>query len=206
MARCSEHSNCGSNPYDIAFDGTNIWVTNSFHGGTLGTVSKLRASDGEQLLTFEELSPSGIAFDGKYIWVANSNHATLTKRLPSDGSIVGRFHVGRGPFALAFDGTNMWVTLSYDKVAKVRASDGKVLGTFRVGRGPHALAFDGENIWVVNDSNTVTKLRASDGKVLGTFDVEDTRTLHSQAWHLTEPMSGCRMDRRVIWSRSSRHA
>jgi len=38
----------GQQPYGVAFDGANIWVTNNADG----TVSKLRASDGAALGTF----------------------------------------------------------------------------------------------------------------------------------------------------------
>jgi DNA-binding beta-propeller fold protein YncE len=60
---------------------------------------------------------------------------------------------------VAFDGANIWVSLSSNAVAKLSASDGHVLGTFPVGSGPVGVAFDGANIWVANQSsNTVSKL------------------------------------------------
>jgi len=50
----------------VAFDGVNIWVTNS----SSNTVSKLRGSDGVTLGTFSVGSnPLGVAFDGANIWV-----------------------------------------------------------------------------------------------------------------------------------------
>jgi DNA-binding beta-propeller fold protein YncE len=69
------------------------------------------------------------------------------------------YPVGSHPFALAFDGANIWVANSLDDtVTKVRASDGSLVGTYPVGRWPNALAFDGANIWVVNSgNNTVSK-------------------------------------------------
>jgi YVTN family beta-propeller protein len=61
----------------VAFDGTNIWVTN------LGsnTVSKLRASDGANLGTVAVgLGPQFIAFDGAHIWVTNFSSNTVSER------------------------------------------------------------------------------------------------------------------------------
>ena len=83
------------------------------------------------------------------------------------------FNVGNGPYGVAFDGANIWVTTSYsDIVTKLRVSDGVVQGSFPVGATPLGVAFDGANIWVTNgDDNTVTKLRASDGDLQGTFNV-----------------------------------
>jgi hypothetical protein len=66
------------NPVALAFDGTNMWVVKK----TSNQVSKLRASDGVVLGTFDVgLSPVAVAFDGANIWVANSGSGTVS-RLP----------------------------------------------------------------------------------------------------------------------------
>jgi DNA-binding beta-propeller fold protein YncE len=60
----------------VAFDGTNIWVTN--YGG--GTVTKLSGSSGAVLGTYSVgRAPYGVAFDGINIWVANAGSNTVTK-------------------------------------------------------------------------------------------------------------------------------
>ena len=76
------------------------------------------------------------------------------------------------PYAICFDGANIWVTNRYiSTVTKLRVSDGTVVGTYNVGKEPMGICFDGANIWVTNSgSNSVTKLRASDGTVLGTYN------------------------------------
>jgi DNA-binding beta-propeller fold protein YncE len=72
----------GDAPHGIAFDGANIWVTNS--GG--GSVTKLRANDGTVVGSFWSSSsyhygnPLGIAFDGAYVWVANPGNGKVSKR------------------------------------------------------------------------------------------------------------------------------
>jgi DNA-binding beta-propeller fold protein YncE len=66
----------GSNPYGVAFDGSNIWVTN--FGSN--TVTKLLASGGALVGTYTVGSnPYGVAFDGTNIWVANDGDSTVTK-------------------------------------------------------------------------------------------------------------------------------
>ena len=59
----------GSRAGGMAFDGENIWVLGVFSN----TVTKLRASDGENLGVFPTggSRPGGIAFDGANIWVTN---------------------------------------------------------------------------------------------------------------------------------------
>jgi len=158
----------GTNPYGVAFDGANVWVTNQ--GSS--SVSKLRASDGTVLGTFAVGTlPAGVAFDGANIWVANYGSNTVSKLRASDGALLGTFGVGIQPIGVAFDGANIWVTnFNSNTVSKLRASDGAVLGAFPVGTAPRGVAFDGANIWVANlNSNTVSKLRASDGALLGAF-------------------------------------
>jgi hypothetical protein len=66
----------GAQPSGVAFDGANIWVVNSN-----GTVTKLRASDGTNLGTFNVgASPGGgVAFDGANIRVTNLGGNSVTK-------------------------------------------------------------------------------------------------------------------------------
>jgi hypothetical protein len=153
----------GSYPRGVAFDGSNVWVTNEIHN----TVTKLRARDGAILGTFAVgVRPSEAAFDGANLWVVCDN--SVTKLRASDGAILGTFNVDLALRGVAFDGANVWVSSDYSNtVTKLRASDGAKLGTFSVGHGPHGIAFDGANIWVAG--TPVTKLRASDGARLGTF-------------------------------------
>jgi len=96
----------GGQPFGVAFDGANIWVTNA--GASF--VTKLRASDGANLGNFSVGSASlGVAFDGANIWVANQGSNTVTKLRASDGANLGNFGVGNQPAGVAFDGANIWV-------------------------------------------------------------------------------------------------
>jgi len=179
-------------PNGICFDGANIWVTSYRLGygrggskpeangekrvGMDNTVSKLRASDGKVMGTFNTgQGPQWPTFDGEHIWIPNSVDNTVSKLRVSDGVILGTFPVGVSPVATAFDGANIWVAnytgFGNGTVTKLR-EDGRVLGTFTVGEGPLGIAFDGANMWVANaNDGTVSKLRASDGTTLGTFSV-----------------------------------
>jgi DNA-binding beta-propeller fold protein YncE len=90
----------------------------------------------------------------------------VTKLLASTGALKGTFPVGTGPYAVAFDGTNIWVANNGgdngNTVTKLLASTGALVGTFPVGTGPYAVAFDGTNIWVTAAvSNNVTKISAT---------------------------------------------
>ena len=69
----------GSTPIAIAFDGANMWVTNT----NSNAVSVLRVSDGALIKTASVgCNPDAIAFDGAFMWVANGGCGdnTVSKR------------------------------------------------------------------------------------------------------------------------------
>lgn len=160
----------GNNPTEIAFDGSDVWISNSGSG----SVTKLKGSDGSLIGTYAVgNSPWDVAFDGANVWVVNTGSDSVTKLKASDGSVVGTYPVGASPQGIAFDGVNMWVAnYGSNTITKLKASDGGLVGSYNVGSNPFFVAFDGANVWVANyASNNVSKLKASDGSLLGTYTV-----------------------------------
>ena len=95
---------------------------------------------------------------GGSMWVANQFDGTVRK-LASDCTRLGLFHVGTQPETLGFDGSNIWVTDPVDGTVAWLALDGTVLGTLSIGGGPSGLAFDGQTMWMANSPlGTLTKL------------------------------------------------
>jgi DNA-binding beta-propeller fold protein YncE len=153
----------GRQPYQLAFDGANIWVTNSLDN----TVSKLWASDGQLLFTvLAGIDPNGIVFDGREIWVANSYPGagtparTITKLRLTDGAILATARVGKNPQQLAFDGTHIWVSnwAPTNTVLRLRAGDGALQRTYRLGTDPGGILFDGTSIWIAYYNGTLCKI------------------------------------------------
>ncbi|HEY1271337.1 MAG TPA: hypothetical protein VGF08_05110, partial [Terriglobales bacterium] len=152
----------GTTPQNLAFDGANIWVTNLADG----TVTKLRASDGELQGTFSiGSSPNDIVFDGANIWVSHtdSSGGHLTKLRASDGVVLGTF-AANGAWGLAFDGTNILVAnRGFGTITKLRASDGQFQGLYLVDPEPEFLTIVKDNLWVgFNHADTVQEVRLSD--------------------------------------------
>jgi hypothetical protein len=165
----------GTSPAGVAFDGTNIWVTNSGSNN----VTELLASTGALVGTYSVgTSPAGVAFDGTNIWVANNGSNNVTELLASTGALVGTYSVGTGPQGVAFDGTNIWVANAQSQnLTKLLASTGAVVGTYPVNAVCRALAFDGTNIWVASPTGeTVTQVLASSGAVVGTYVLPGSAT------------------------------
>jgi hypothetical protein len=78
-----------------------------------GTVTKLRASDGAVLGTFNLRgdTPYGVVFDGANIWVSGSN-AIIELRARDGKLLLGLGEAGNVSSGIAFDGANIWVALS----------------------------------------------------------------------------------------------
>src|SRR5438132_13433002 len=81
----------GIDPWSLTFDGANIWTTSL----ASSNVTKLRASDGALLGTFDAGGTAGwAAFDGGNVWFSNFDNDTVTKLREVDGVLRGTFAVG----------------------------------------------------------------------------------------------------------------
>lgn len=160
----------GGFPDGITFDGTNIWVAN----GSSGNVTELLASTGATVNTYSSggTSPADIIFDGANIWVANRTDGTVAKLSGSTGALLATYNFGASN-ALAFDGTNLWIT-GANSVVVVSAANGSLVATYNI-TSPYDVAYDGTNMWVSSFSGTMlTKLAVSNGAVLATYSVGPT--------------------------------
>lgn len=83
------------------------------------------------------------------------------------------FPVGNKPYAVTFDGSNVWVVNEFsNNVSVLHASDGSLVTTYATGANPTGITFDGAKMWIVNNAgSSVTVLRASDGSLLQTASV-----------------------------------
>jgi hypothetical protein len=75
-----------------------------------GTVTKLRASDGKVVGTFNlnPESPYGLAFDGANMWVTGDSY--LMELRATDGVVLGKWFL-TSTSGIAFDGAYMWVPI-----------------------------------------------------------------------------------------------
>jgi len=144
----------GDFPSGVAFDGTNIWVTNLFDDD----VSRLDPVTGDRTDFAVGDNPYGVAFDGTNIWVTNQIDDDVSRLDPVTGDRTD-FAVGDFPFGVAFDGTNIWITnTGDDDVSKLDPVTGDRTD-FAVGNNPAGVAFDGTNIWITNTGDDdVSKL------------------------------------------------
>ena len=154
-----------SSPYNIAFDGTHIWVTNF----ASSNVSKIDIDTHDVKDIGVGANPEGIAFDGTHIWVANHGSANVSK-ININTHDVKDIGLGRNPHGIAFDGMHIWVA-STSRVSKIDIDthDVKDIG---VEGSPYNIAFDGTHIWVTNYSkDNVSKIDINTDEVKESIDV-----------------------------------
>ncbi|HKA37924.1 MAG TPA: S-layer homology domain-containing protein [Thermoanaerobaculia bacterium] len=101
----------GQNPDYLLFDGSNIWVPNSFDAA----VSVIRASNGALLATLTGngmVDPSIAAFDGKRVLITSPNGQNLSLFKAADLTPIGFVPVPPGnPLAAGCDTVNFWVAM-----------------------------------------------------------------------------------------------
>ena len=148
-----------NDPYDIAFDGTNIWVTNE---GNNSVVEFTRSGVLVRSLSGASYGfdgPSDLTVDGTHLWVTNSLGNSVTEINSSDGSLVRTISGGSYGFAfpagIASDGSHLWVANTEgNSVTEVNASDGSWVRTVSGGSYgfdvPSGVTVDGSDDWGAN--------------------------------------------------------
>jgi|HubBroStandDraft_1064217.scaffolds.fasta_scaffold00114_27 YVTN family beta-propeller protein len=133
--------------------------------------------------------PAGIAFAGDSMWIADYGRGVAVQ-MSMSGTVLQSVPVGLNPFAIAFNGSQVWVANeNSNTVTVINASTGAVAATYATGVAPVGIECDGVHMWIANsDSNTVVEMN-SDGSTVATFSVAD-------------PTSGLAWDGARMWASS----
>jgi len=175
----TEVATIGNGASAMAFDGTNIFVSNG--GGIAHDVYLSIVTPGPTLpWSVTQVHNSAFAplaaliFDGTNMWAVAGN----ALRLDASGNVIQTVVLGSNDTFGTFDGANLWLAGAVpEEVDVVRASTGAVLATL-TGNGlnvPRGVAFDGERILVTNyQGNSVSLWRAADLTPLGSYATGDS--------------------------------
>jgi DNA-binding beta-propeller fold protein YncE len=137
-------------PISPMFDGTNVWVADSFAG------KLFRLDSAGAILQTVDVGANPLlpVFDGTNIWVPNSGSNSVSVVRASTGAVL-RTLTGNnlsGPAAAAFDGQRVLVTNAdaLDGVSLWKAADLTPLGSFSTGQfsSPYGACSDGVNFWL----------------------------------------------------------
>jgi hypothetical protein len=161
----------GDNPRFCECDGADVWVANA----SSGTVSRVRASDGELLQTWTGATQAyGVIALNDKIYVTGKTTPGSVYRIDAQGTpgavTVHSNTVGNAPEGIAYDGSNLWTANTSGSVSRVSISGGTTT-TFTTGFvNVRGMLFDGTSIWVTDNDNTLKKLD-DDGDILQTVSV-----------------------------------
>jgi hypothetical protein len=161
-------NNLGTDPNEIAFDGTNLWTANIGPPGSVSIITPQAAPPYPvTTVTTGFTQPAGIFYDGAHIWVTDK--AGKLFKLDGSGNIIQTVTVGAGGGYPVFDGANIWVpNVNDNSITVVQASSGNVVATINADatnllNGPLTASFDGERILVTNNGgSSVTLFKAAD--------------------------------------------
>ena len=98
----------------VAFDGTNIWVADTF----TNVVYKIDPNTNNVITVDIGRSSYGVGFDGTNIWATSSGSNSVSKIDPNTNN-VANIDIGQTSKRVAFDGTNIWATSGDDTVTKI---------------------------------------------------------------------------------------
>lgn len=153
----SSYGTSGSGLSAIAYRGldrSDLWTADY----TTGSVTKVISTGAsQQFLIGGGTSPNAIAFDRTYMWTANWAGFSVS-RVDQSGGVTTYTGLPGRPMGIAYDGTNMWVTIDNASVTKI-TSTGVMTNYPGTGASPNGIAFDGVNMWTANNGgNSVTKI------------------------------------------------
>ncbi|HEV8486377.1 MAG TPA: hypothetical protein VGV87_22730 [Blastocatellia bacterium] len=154
-----------SSPFDILWDGENLWVADigddrlkrvdPANGAVLQSIPV--GSSGPRVKS----SPWELLFDGSNLWVSTNLDDSVTV-VRAVGDLRGRVLATltgnglNGPRGMAFDGERVLVVNAQDSsVSLFKVADFTPLGRISVGpsSGPHGACSDGLNFWITRENS-----------------------------------------------------
>jgi len=132
-------------PVALAFDGQHLWAASSLKQ----SLSMMDPDTGQVVASYAlPHVPSALLWADSFLWTANAIAGTVTKVSP-DGQVESDTPVGKGPLALAFDGSSLWIANKEGKsLVRMDPATSQVAETIDLRGEPLALIYDGGSLWV----------------------------------------------------------
>lgn len=154
----------GNVPKGVKSDGVDVWVANRGSG----TVSRVRASDGQLLGTWTGAVQAGqvLVARGRVFVTGVTSPGRLylvDPRQPPGPVFVLSSSLGANPQGIAFDGSRIWIANTGDNSVSIYEFT-TLVTTISGFSSPAGVIYDGTNIWVTNSgSNSLDKLDSNGG-------------------------------------------
>lgn len=165
----------GSNPLSVQSDGADLWVANR----DSGTVSRVRASDGNLLDTWTGATEAHavLCAMGRVFIAGATNPGQLYEINPTHaGGPVTTLSssLGGAPFGIGYDGQRIWTANVGASVSIITLFPTSVTTVMTGFTSAYGVVYDGSNIWVTDDvAGIPDKLHKLDstGAILLSVDV-----------------------------------
>ncbi|XOU94464.1 MAG: DUF2341 domain-containing protein [Candidatus Kerfeldbacteria bacterium] len=191
-------SGCASedcHPFHIAYDGTDLWISNDVANNE-GLIFRVNTNDGlERNCDGTEFSGNnndrcnlGTTYSGwpfvlnNDVWVVNKLPLGVSKISIADGSISSYPLTTSNPYAIDYDGQYLWITHNNNPgiVTILNPNDGSEVNSFVVGSQLRGIIPFNNSMWVASlGDDTVIQLDPYTQSVVDTYNVGD------EPWELT---------------------
>jgi hypothetical protein len=170
-------TNVGTDPQQVKFDGTDLWVANNGSG----SVMRVRPSDGKLLDTWTGATAaySIVAAMGRIFVTGITSPGRLYRIDPTQTQAAGTVttlttFLPGSPSSIAFDGSRIWTANNSGSISIVSLNPTSVTTVSTGFNAPRGILYDGSNIWVTDqNADTLLKLNPN-GSIAQTITVGDT--------------------------------
>ena len=167
----------------IAFDGTNLWLVQSYGDASAGiykvstsgvVLNSYSPSIGTNTLAAVYALVGGHNY--LYVWSTTGTLYKIDIQGGGAGAVAASYSTGFASVAaMVFDGTYFWVVNGSTNAIYKYSTAGVLLNTYSIGSGAFsAIAYDGTNLWVIAySSGTLYKVSMA-GSLLNTYTISVT--------------------------------
>jgi hypothetical protein len=174
----------GPTPRDMAFDGTDLWVTTENDVDPSETdIHRVSVVDGTVLQTFAAPAGShrGLTWGDGSLWYASSDTDRIYRLNPADGTVQNDFATpGSSPRGLAWDGSTLWhndATGATGTIYQLDPTDGTELDDFASpADAPTGLTWDGTHLWSARSDGAQNIIRVDPATGLEVDSIDNPST------------------------------
>ena len=171
----------------IAFDGTNIWITN-YNNSSVTIIN----TDTQLIFNTVDLpqyaSPNYMAYDGTNMWITDINNPyiyVVNSTTLEVTTIISNISFNLNTiFSITFDGINMWVTnLMGNTVTVINATTFSLVANLTGFTSPTAMSFDGKNMWILNSASKFSVGAADSITVINTTTLDIVKNISDPSFN-----------------------
>lgn len=150
-------------PYNIAFDGSHLWVTADPAGQGSGLLFKIEKPWGDPEQVSNDLFTNSryLCFDGSHLWISSRNGPLVKVDITTHSQEPVLPNDIVSTHAIAFDGAFLWAfqrESKFSRIYKIDVDTNQLMGQIMHAGSSMAAAFDGTHLWISTSMGVLKKL------------------------------------------------